>query len=286
MLANILKYKTMKKTTFFLALILINILSFSCSSNDSSEPEPTENKLVKTEKVTANFKSDYTYNSENLLINWTGIHPNFGYEIVLVYDSNKNLIENHYQETGSGTYSSDTFFEYNSDEKLISYDLVNLTYNGNVITATGTIEGNQNATIELKTNADGLITKLTENDNYTVFEYNSDGNLTVVKNYNNSDVLLTTYNINYDHKKNPFYGQMKSIYIERFIEFFYPFEGISISGFEGYNFPFLKNNITSISENSTGLVTYSYTYDNDNYPSNINEDYSGDIFEFSIEYYE
>lgn len=279
----------MKKTTLFLALILFNILIFSCSSDDSTEPqepEPTENKLVKTEKISDTRKVDYTYDSNDLLTSLTGVYNSFGYVFDFSYDSTNKLTEWSYQENGSGTFSSDTFFTYDSSGKLTSYDAVNLTYNGNIITATGTIEGNQNATILLETNADGLIIKLTENDNYTVFEYDSDRNLIVAENYNNSNVLMSAYNVSYDQKLNPFYGQMESIYVERFIEFFYPFDGFYFSGFEGYSFPFLKNNVTSISENTIEFTTYNYTYDTENYPINVNGNSSGDIIEFDIEYYE
>ncbi|WP_179020533.1 hypothetical protein [Winogradskyella forsetii] len=280
----------MKKTKLILALILLNLIFFSCSSDDDSgnpEPEPTEtNKLVKTEKVNDNFKSDYTYNSNDLLATWIGTRTNFGYEINLTYDSNNLLIENDYQETGSGTFSSNTSFTYDSSGNLTNYDDVDLTYNGNIITATGTIEGNANTTIELETNASGQITKLTETDNYTVFGYNVDGNIITAENYDNNDALLTSFNISYDQNENPFYGQMESIYIERFIEFFYPFDGIFISGFEGYSFPYLKNNIVSISENTNSIATYTYTYDGENYPITVDEDYSGNTFQFDIEYFE
>lgn len=97
----------MKKTTLLLILIVLNTFVYSCASDENGgTTEPTENRLVKSVKVNDNFKSDYTYNSQNLLTNGIGTQQNFGYEMELVYDSNKNLIENHYQETGSGTYSS------------------------------------------------------------------------------------------------------------------------------------------------------------------------------------
>ena len=274
----------MKKTTLLLTLIVLNTFIYSCASDENGgTTEPTENRLVKSVKVNDNFKSDYTYNSQNLLTNWIGTQQNFGYEMELVYDSNKNLIENHYQETGSGTYSSDTYFTYNTDGKLISYDAVALTYSGNTITATGTIEGNQEATIVMETNINGLITKLTEMDNYTIFEYSANGNLTTAKNYNNSNILLTTYNVSYDQKINPFFGQFKSTYVERFIEFFYPFEGIYVSG---YDFPFFKNNITSISKNAIETTAYNYSYDNQNHPTEVNRTSSGESFSYTIEYHE
>ncbi|WP_146740289.1 hypothetical protein [Flavobacterium lacus] len=279
----------MKKTTILLALILLNTIIYSCSSDDNPEPqetEPTENRLVKTEKISDTRKVDYVYNNNDLLSGGTGIFNSFGFIFNFSYDATNKITEWNHQETGSGTFSSNTFFTYDNSGNLISYDAVNLTYNGNIITVTGTIGGNQNATIFLEKNFNGLITKLTENDNYTIFEYNSDGNLIVAKNYNNSNVLLSTFNINYDQKLNPFYGQLASIYVERFIEFFYPFDGIYISGFEGYSFPFIKNNITSISENNIELTTYNYTYDTENYPLHIIGNSSTDTIEFDIEYYE
>lgn len=279
----------MKKTKLILAFILLNLIFFSCSSDDDSgnpEPPTETNRLVKTEKVNDNFKSDYTYDSNDLLITWIGARTNFGYEINLTYDSNNFLTENNYQETGSGTFSSNTSFTYDSNGNLINFEDVDLTYNGNIITATGTIEGNANSTIELETNTSGQITKLTEIDNYTIFEYDSNGNIITAENYDNNDILLTTFNIEYDQNENPFYGQMESIYIERFIEFFYPFAGIFISGFEGYSFPYLKNNIVSISENTNSIATYTYTYDSESYPIAVDEDYSGNTFQFEIEYFE
>jgi hypothetical protein len=97
---------------------------------------------------------------------------------------------------------------------------------------------------------------------------------------------LLEYTLNYDDKINPFYGQLESIYIERFIEFFWEFEGIFISGFEGYSFPFLKNNITSISRTGGETTTYIYVYDSENYPTDVNGETSGDTIMFDIEYYE
>ena len=279
----------MIKTKLILTLILLNLIFFSCSSNDDSgnpEPPAETNRLVKSEKVNDSFKSDYTYNSDDLLATWIGTRTNFSYEINLTYGPNKLFIKNDYQETGSGTFSSNTSFTYDSNGNLTNYDDVTLTYNGNIITANGTIEGNANTTIKLETNASGQITKLIETDNYTVFGYDVNGNILTAKNYDNNDALLTSFNITYDQNANPFYGQMESIYIERFIEFFYPFDGIFISGFEGYSFPYLKNNIVSISENTNSIATYTYTYNDDNYPITVDEDYSGNTFQFNIEYFE
>ncbi|MGJ8591824.1 MAG: hypothetical protein ACSHXF_04715 [Aquaticitalea sp.] len=277
----------MKKTTLFLALILLNILILSCSSDDNSEtqePEPTENKLVKTEKISETRKVDYSYNN-NLLSSLTGVYNSFGYVSDFTYNSENKLIEWDYQETGSSSYSDNYTYTYNSNGQLSSYSAnsenVTLGYNGNTVTLTGTIEGNANSQGELELDNNGLIIKLTEMNQYTIFGYDSDSNLISAKSYDNSNNLQSEFTIQYDNKINPFYGQFKSIYIERFIEFFWEFDGIYIGGFEGYSFPYQRNNITSVNEVGGETTTASYLYDNDNYPTDVN----GESFTFNIIYY-
>ncbi len=150
---------------------------------------------------------------------------------------------------------------------------------------TGTIEGDSNSEAELELNNSGLIIKFTESTQYTELEYDSNGNIVTAKSYDNSDDLLLEFTLSYDNKINPFYGQFESIYIERFIEFFWEFEGIFINGFEGYSFPFQKNNITTISRIGGETTTYSYIYDSENYPTNVTRDISGDTIIYDIEYY-
>ncbi len=88
----------MNKTKSLLVLILLNLTLFTCSSDDNSEmeePRPVEtNKLVKTEKINDNFKSDYSYNTENSNIIAT---------IVYAYDS-----EN-YPTNVNADYSGNSF---------------------------------------------------------------------------------------------------------------------------------------------------------------------------------
>ncbi|MCB0470007.1 MAG: hypothetical protein KDC51_05320 [Flavobacteriaceae bacterium] len=282
----------MKKTKLILTLILLNTILFSCSSDDSSnnsEPEPTTSKLVKTEKISETRKVDYTYNSNDLISSLNGTNNSFGYNSDFTYNSENRLTEWIYQETGSSSYSDTYVYTYNTNGLLSGYSAnsedVTITYNGNTITLTGTIEGDANSQAELELNNNGLIIKFTESNQYTNFEYDLNGNLISAQSYDNLDNLLSEFTIQYDDKINPFYGQLESIYIERFIEFFWEFDGIYIGGFEGYSFPFLKNNITSINEVSAGATTFSYTYDSESYPINVNVDYSGDTVIFDIEYY-
>ena len=278
----------MRKTKLILTLILLDVILFSCSSNDTSDnsvPLPT-NKLVKTEKISETRKVDYTYNSKDLIISLNGTYNNFGYVSGFTYDSENRLTEWSYQETGSSSYSDTYTYTYNSNGLLSGYSAnsedVTITYNGNIITLTGQIEGNANSQAEIELGNNGLIIKFIESNQYTNFGYDSNGNLVSAKSYDNTDNLLSEFTIEYDDKINPFYGQLESIYIERLIEFFWEFDGIYIGGFEGYGFPFLKNNIISINEVSVRTTTFSYIYDSENYPTNVN----GNSGIYDIEYYE
>jgi len=291
---HLTKQKYMKKTTLFFALILLNILIFSCSSDnntESQEPEPIENKLVKTEKISENIKVDYDYNDENLLSSSTGTLPNLVWVADYIYNSEGWLTVRDYQETGSSTFGDSYIFDYNTSGNLTSYssntENVSLVYDNNIVTLTGTIEGNSNSEVELELNSLGLVVKLTNSNHYTNFEYNSSGNITTAKSYDNTDNLLIEYTLSYDNKINPFYGQLESIYIERFIEFFLEYVQVFIgSSFEGYSFPFLKNNITSISRAGGGITTYNYMYDFENHPISVYEDTSGNTSSTNnIEYY-
>lgn len=277
----------MKKTALFFVLVLLNSFSFSCSSDDDSEQQPnlSQNKLVKTEKISDTRKVNYTYNTNDLLSSLSGTYNSFEYASNFTYDLENKLTEWNYQESGSSSYSDNYTYTYNSSGLLASYSSntqnVSLDYNGNVVTLTGTIQGNTNSQVELILNNNGLITKLTESNKYTNFSYDSNGNLISAKSYNNSNNLLAEFTLQYDTKINPFYGQLKSIYIERFIESFWDFDGIYISGFEGYYFPFQKNNVTVINEVGGETVSYNYLYDSDNHPTNV----SGSSLGFDIVYY-
>lgn len=280
----------MKKTTLFLALILLNILTFSCSTDSKSGPqEPPEKKLVKSEKISETRKVDYTYDSNDLLSSWTGVYNSSIYVLDFTYNSENKLIERDYQETGPSSYSDTYTYTYNSNGLLSTYssnsENVTLVYNGTTVTLTGTIEGIQNSQAVLNLNNNGLVIKLTESSQYTNFDYDSVGNLISAKLYDNTNNLLSEFAIHYDNKVNPFYGQFGSIYIERFVEFFWEFDQILINGFEGYSFPFQKNNITSITKVGGETTSYSYLYDSDNFPSQISGESSGDNFTCQIEYY-
>ncbi len=278
----------MKNFRFLFATILLSIITISCSSDDDGSDTPPETlKLVKTEKVTENLKIDYEYTAEGILTKSIGTYPTFGYESTYTYADNK-LTNWKEVETGQFPSTTEQNFSYDAQGRLVKYigasDNVTLIYDTNTVTLTGTIEGDANASAQLELNNNRLITKFTESNQYTTFQYDSNGNMVSANAFDNSDNPIAVFTITYDAKTNPFYGQFKSIYIERFIEFFWQFDGIYIGGIDGYSFPFQKNNITSIKENTIQVVSYAYIYDADNDPTIVNEDYDGDSSQYTIEY--
>ncbi|MEH6763166.1 MAG: hypothetical protein V7655_01605 [Aequorivita antarctica] len=278
----------MKNNRFLLTALLISILSISCSSDDNNSDEPLETrKYVKTEKVSENLKIDYEYNIENILTKAIGTYPNFGYESTFTYTGNY-LTKWKEVETGQFPSNSEQNFTYDAQGRLSKYigpsEDVTLTYSANKVTLTGTIEGDANATAQLELNSNGLITKFTEANQYTIFQYDNIGNMVSAESFDNNSDPIAAFTITYDAKINPFYGQFRSIYIERFIEFFWEFDGIYVSGMEGYSFPFQKNNITSIKENTIPVASYVYMYDAEGYPTGVNEEYYGDPSQYTIEY--
>ncbi|MBK5214207.1 MAG: hypothetical protein JJE55_11170 [Flavobacteriaceae bacterium] len=277
----------MKNSKFLLTSLLISMLSISCSSDDNPGDPVETLKLVKTEKASENLKIDYEYNTEGILSKAIGTYPNFGYESTFTYSDN-NLTKWKEEETGQFPSTTEQNFTYDAQGRLSKYigpsEDVTLTYTANNVTLTGTIEGNANATAQLELDANGLITKFTETNQYTIFQYDSTGNMTSAESFDNSDNPIAAFTITYDAKINPFYGQFKSVYIERFIEFFWKFDGIYVSGMDGYSFPYQKNNITAIKENNIPVASYAYMYDAEEYPTDVNEEYYGDSSQYTIEY--
>lgn len=278
-----------KNSKLFLTALFATILLISCSSDDDSPNEPGETpKFVKTEKASENLKIDYQYNEAGFLTKSVGTYPSFDYESNFSYDSDNNLTQWISKETGGAPSTSTTTFTYDGQGRLTNYSQnsnnVAVSYFGNTVTLSGTIEGDANASAELELNANGLIIKFTEAIQYTTFQYDSNGNMIAAESFDNDDNAIKSFSIIYDNKVNPFFGQFRSIYFERFIEFFWEFDGIYVSGFEGYNFPFNKNNFTSIKENNVEFTSYIYSYDNENFPTIVNEDYDGDTFQYSLEY--
>ena len=88
----------------------------------------------------------------------------------------------------------------------------------------------------------------------------------------------------YDNYPNPFYGKLSSIYIERFMEWFWRFDGIYIGGFEGYGFAYQPNNMLSVSQDGELGISNTYDYNENNYPISVARDFYGNQYQFDISY--
>lgn len=297
----------MKKLTFFLTLIFIySILSCSSeSTDDSSGGITTEIKLVKKEFIHTNAYIEYSYNEINLLsqINEVWDEENIDSQINYTYDSNNNVIEKYIEsnitsENWIENYSYDASNRLVSQVNRVSYNTgieeYTYSYADNIITINRTFNSSNTTTITLETNSFGLITKYTKingdiNDFYFTINYDSNRNITEVNTFDVTDNLLRTHIYSYDNNINPFYGQLESIYLSIFLNAFEDawYGEIVYEGYDGYWFPFLKNNIATKTITSTTYIqNYLYEYDTDNYPIRVSSPDGGENEEnFDIEYY-
>lgn len=288
----------MKKTTLLIQLFITIIIS-SCSTDDNDNDPKNDKKLVKKEYVSSNFNLQYEYNSNNFLtkINLFILKENINSEESFSYDGS-NVIQ---RTLKSNNYTGNYYYSYDNKNRLIEISSNNnnnlnlktthtISYIDNVITVNLSSSSGEENIVTLKVNNSGLITKMTKSNFYSIFSYDSNGNIFEIKTFDNDNNLKYSHNYSYDNKPNPFYGQLESIYTPIFLNALSDanYGEIVYHGFEGYNFPYLKNNITEVSKNESNSNNFLYTYDNDNYPINaIEKGPNGNIYdEYDIEYFD
>lgn len=281
------------------AMFLASVLFISCTENDPIIDEETcigDNYTIEIDRLLTKLTNthpgnlptirnyEYTYNSYNLLAE--SKEYTFDYDEYRIFDypcnNNLSLITN---ENESLKYA----LKYDESNRITSYKTTNsylhdyeLTYNDHTITVSGLINKKPNTTITIETTND-LVTKIIRSDNYSTFEYDTNGNLIKARDYDNDNTLLQDYKVSYDSNPNPFYGQFKSNYLARFIDFFNEsaFYGIDIFfRFNQYKFPYLKNNPTLLEDLKCtncykDLLKRTYEYDSQNYPLKMEESHVG-----------
>lgn len=282
-------------------LLLVLTISISCST-ESDEPNnnnPSDgSKLVKREYVSDNHNIEYRYNERDLLSKITDINleEEINDLITFQYDSNDNLTERQFRSNNSN-YESTTKYSYDNSqltkvETIATGNSIRtitklFSYSNNIITVNISSNTGDSNILTLEKNSSDLITKMNANRFYSTINYDSKGNILEVKTFENDGNLFDTHTYSYDNSPNPFYGQLKSIYLPLFLQALEDadYGEIVYDGYLGYEFPFLRNNITTINENGSLDRNYSYTYDNDNYPTTVTEIFNGsNAFEFDIEY--
>lgn len=289
----------MKKTYILTIKVLIFILFISCSETEKETEVvcTTGSTVIQIDQFLTKLQTihpgilpitrsyEYTYNVYNLLEEKNEYTFDYSIFRIFNYSCGNNL-----DEVKNDTNSLKYEYTYNVNGNIIAYKTTNsylhdyvFSYNDNKITATGIINKEENTTLILETNADGLVTKIERENNYSTFEYDVNGNLISAKDFDQTNALLNNYEVFYDANPNPFYGQFSSAYLQRFIEYFSEsaFQGIDIFfRFDQFNFPYLKNNPTLlVDKNCTScyskLLERTYTYNSENYPVKMEESHLG-----------
>jgi|GEM_PF-6093318 len=293
----------MKKPNFLLIIfIVLSILSCS-TDNDNSNNTPNQvTKFVKkiTKPATSGTIENITtfnYNANNLLINSQYNEGSIGLNYQISYDSNNRITENS-SENNFGDMST-TQFIYDSNGRLNSvvspHNNTNYSYNENFVTITGTVNNLLGVIIELELNSKGKVisSEYYQNGLINVFEYDSNDNIKTIRGILNNQTLYEI-TLEHDNNINPFYGQYESIYLDRFIEYFFPTDRVFNDTFtRDYFFPFHKNNITSITNNESGVITsktFTYSYDNNGFINNADVNFIQGSFteshSYNLEYYD
>ncbi|WP_339889764.1 hypothetical protein [uncultured Flavobacterium sp.] len=218
-----------------ITILIVSILFFSCSSDDSSDnSNNTEPQTIKLKKITYSDGSTLNFSySNNILSQTVGVSQNETFKREFVYENDKlvrikNYVNNLYLN------NEDIVYQYIGNNISSS-----LGYEGNILFSHQFSYNNSNQMIE-DSQSDNSVYCCS---NY--YTYNSNGNILIKS---NSDNNFTT-NYTYDDKKNPLFYSFPEAYSK--------IKEIS------------KNNIISEDFN------YSYTYNSSDFPITKNQLSSG-----------
>lgn len=280
------------------ALLLTSILFISCSEKEAVVEEicDGDNYKIQIDRLLTKLttihpgylptikNNEYSYDNYNLLVE--KYEYTFDYDVYRIFTYCNNIINKVSNKKNSLSYD----IKHDAIGRITSYATnssylhnYTLTYNENRVTVSGLVNTNANVTIVLETNSAGLVTKISRENSYSTFNYDENGNLIRAKDFDNANTLLKDYEVTYDSNPNPYYGQLKSIYLERFIDYFSEsaFQGIdTFFRFDQFTFPYLKNNPTLLEDKKCTpcyniLLKRTYEYDSQNYPIKMEESYVG-----------
>lgn len=277
----------MKKITPAIALLLL-IISTSCSTEsseeDKSDQSPISGNLVQKEYASDNYNLEYCYNNSQLLSQITDVFLEEEiHDIILFKYGSKNNVTATGVDSQNSSFRSTTTYQYDNQNRIISSESTSnmnnsdrtweYTYDGNLVKIIETYRGYDYIT-NIELNARGLVARMSQGEGYSSFNYDTNGNIKKIQTYDEAGDLKFTYEYSYDNKSNPFFGQLKSLYIPNFVDIM---EDLSygeslIFPYQGYLFPFLKNNLTMIevtTPQGRAWRNYSYTYSKDGYPLEV-----------------
>lgn len=277
----------MKKSSLILMLIITSLFYVSCTK---SKDTIVEEELCTKENFTVSFEKQI---SEVLVepTNWRYIGKtiNFDYnEYNLLERMSQGNIDSYhvygfqYQCNNQVSEMLNKKYKFNQQNNLItvtkeaSNKYLDLIYSGNTVNLKGNMYSSEEIDITFFVNSDNLVTKIQRADNYSILQYDANGNIINAKDYNLNGTLLKEFEFEFDQNPNPFYGQLTSAYFERMYYYFQNSvtDGVNYmaynSNFDMY-FPYFKNNPVRIINKSMSApynvtMLREYTYDSDNYP--------------------
>lgn len=241
-----------------LAVLVIATLFTSCSSNDNPDnPLPTETYILvkKTidSDVSGSITSNYTYVGNKIV----SIISTDGLSTVFTYTG--NLITKVESFSGTNLDSRETF-SYNSNGKLATY--VNLDFNSS-LGYKETYNNNTDGTISY-THYSGDLSNQTLFENTGLIQFDGGEVSRLEEYFSGSTTPYFVVEFTYDTKNNPYKNVL----------------GFSKIDFVDGNLGGITHNVLSENYNNdvAPQITYSYTYNALNYPTQVVETSFGDDY--------
>lgn len=275
----------MKKLIFLFTALIFTSCESDDSADDSNNSSNSDNSvLVKTITTTTNDGDYSSIVTEEYFYEDNKIERRVQYREDS-YNSSDEIYQTFYY-----TYANNKIInvkKYDSSNKLQSEHLIDYDNNGNIISHTEKSEyGNYSQTF-LQDGNNFLICQADDNDygNYR-FTINSYGDLNFGETVQNcsfsSQVTSGEYyysmTVEYDNNPSPFKNIEGNNFLISGVSYIYLFSYAELLGYH--------NNVKKITYDDTEIEEWTYDYNSDNYPRNVQWLYDNDISEsINIEYY-
>lgn len=286
------------KTLKTLALFMLAVTLSNCSKNDDATSQIPQEESIRLKNYTkddVNF--DMTYNENNQLFKYQYGNSSSKVTLTLQYDEEGNITKNGYGYTYNtqGNIADinssylNAVLNYNTEGQLKSMNS-HYTYTTTDITATTNFEYDSNNRLYIINEYSNDVTASPYAK--TTLTYDANGNITQKQIKRSNDgidfYLFQTTTYTYDTKNNPFFnvvnhaGLKDAVSIQDFVSL----RTLAFGGQIGkayLNFYSPNNLLTE--ENSLKIVTYNYTYNEDEYPITLmqtTEHVGGSTYSYSL----